>query len=202
MMKRVHVLFRQAAVAAASMGLALSAVGCSRGTPPPSIPPAIHEATPTATPALLVPAKPPAEPENPEYTLEVTWDGTYSMPGGYVDARYGPDTAVVPLDASGSGSYSGQFHGSVTGRCTATMTYPVAFEVTASPHGSDELDIAVTSSVLTPTTVGSCENLPGAPHVQGVQVPPRSFTLPAEGGTKSYTDGPITWTYTLIKRTS
>jgi hypothetical protein len=153
--------------------------------------------TPTASAGNL-PARPTAAtaPSGSKYSLEISWQGTLSNVG-FV-AHYGPDTAPVTLNKTNAntyeGSYSGEFHGAVTGVCNASITWPASFEVTASEHGSGDLDVSVKTSLSKPTTVGSCQGLAGSPRVGAIIVAPQAFTLPAEdGASKTYTADPITW---------
>jgi hypothetical protein len=136
--------------------------------------------------------------------LQISWQGTLSLAGLY-DMQYGPDTATVVLSRTAAntyaGSYSGNFRGRLTGRCNAASSWPVSFEVTANEQGSGDLGVTVKTTIAKPATVGSCEGLSGPPHVGAIQVPVHNFTVPADdGASKAFTEGPITWTYSLKKQ--
>lgn len=86
-----------------------------------------------------------------EFSLEVSWEGSYTMPNGAITATYGPDTATIPLESKGN-TYAGTletvWHARATGVCSATGSPPVSFEVTAKKDASGDMDFTVDRTIV------------------------------------------------------
>jgi hypothetical protein len=172
--------------------LPLTALVCS------SSPPQVQGSatgTATASPA-------PALPVGSGFSLQISWEGSYSLPNGLLTAKYGPDSVTIPLKSSGStfaGSYEGVWHANVTGTCTATGKPPVAFDVTAKVGQSGGLDFSVKRSIVWSwDTV--CPGVSGGSASQR-QTYTYAFTLsPQDGASKTFNQGGPTWTFVLKKQ--
>ena len=141
-------------------------------------------------------------PDTSKYSLQISWQGTYSMPGGPLTVTYGPDTVTIPLgfkDGAYAGSYSGELHAAVTGMCTATGAFPVTFDITAKKDGSGGLDFTVNRSlVVSWATV--CPQVSGGSNTT---LPTITVTLnlpDEDGASKTLSQGGPTWIYTLKKQ--
>ena len=188
-MKRGPISMRRIAIVLLLTVLPLTALVCS-GSPPLSQ----ADATATVSPTSVLPGV-----TGGNYTLEVSWAGSYTPPNGLVTATYGPNTANVHLEPNGdayTGSYEGVFDAAVTGTCTATGAIPVTFTVTAKDGGLQELDFTVER-----TYVWSWATI--CPGASGGSTSPTltytyTFTLPAKDGTsKTFSQAGPTWTFTL-----
>jgi hypothetical protein len=190
-MKRDPISTRRIAFVLLSIVLPLTAFACNAS---PEI--TQGDATATAT-ATTSPALPMATGGN--YILEISWEGSYTLPNGYVTATYGPNTAQVYLVPSGDtyiGSYEGIFDAAVTGTCTATGAIPVTFDVTAQEGEFQDLDFSVIRSyVWSWATI--CPGLSGgstSPTLTYTYI----FTLPAEdGASETFSQAGPTWIFTL-----
>ena len=192
-MKHVPNLTRRMTLVFLLSILPLSALFCN-----PS--PVLTQGNATAT-ASPVPGLAIAKPAGGTFSLQVSWEGTYSLPNGAISVIYGPDTATIPLelkDGTYTGSYAGAFHAAATGVCTATGSVPVTFDITAKEDGSQGLDFSVNRS-LTWSWDTQC---PGVSGGSTSPIPTVSFTfnLPAEDGASktfsSASGGPVL-TFTL-----
>jgi hypothetical protein len=136
-------------------------------------------------------------------SLQVTFEGTYSIPR--TTLVYGPNTVMIPLETKDTRTYTGRyesvFDGTVTGFCTADVTWPVSINVTATEDDARDLEFSVQTTFSKPWTLGSCEGLPGPPHVGALVIPVHNFTLPADDGASTTISGPaVKWTYTVKER--
>ena len=117
-------------------------------------------------------------------SLQVAFSGTYSVPK--VTLVYGPNTVTIPLETKDTRTYAGRyesvFDGTLTGFCTGDVTWPVSINVTAKEDDARDLEFSVQTTFSTPWTLGSCEGLPGPPHVGALVIPTHNFTLPADDG--------------------
>ena len=171
--------------------LPLTALVCS------SSPPRLQgNATATTSPA---PALAIATSAGSGFSLQISWEGSYSLPNGYVTATYGPDTVTIPLESSGdtfAGSYEGVWHASVAGTCTATGRPPVAFDVAAIKDKSGDLGFSVKRSIVWSwDTV--CPGVSGG-STSSSQAYTYAFTLaPEDGASKTFNQGGPTWTFVL-----
>jgi len=135
------------------------------------------------------------------FGLEVSLEGSADLGG--ISVTYGPDTITIPLvlnkNDSYTGSYSGQFHATISGSdCSGSGVYPVSFDVTAKKDEFDEM------TITTKNSVGAAISVACSDSSASRSIPPtkytKTFTLPAEdGASKKNTtpDGNVTWTYML-----
>jgi hypothetical protein len=138
-----------------------------------------------------------------KYNLQISFNGTKSS--GNMTATYGPNTILVHLEDKGStyeGKYKSVLDGEVSGFCNGSITWPVLIEVTAAKDKEfEDLAFSVKTTMSEPWTQGTCEGLSGNMKAGVIKVPPHDFRLADEGGSsRSFTEDPITWTYTLIQK--
>jgi hypothetical protein len=138
-----------------------------------------------------------------KYNLQVSFTGSIS--NANMTTVYGPNTMVVFLEDKGKtyeGKYSSVLDGKVTGFCDGFIVWPFSIEVTAiKDEDFGDLVFSVKTTMREPWTLGECQGLSGNMKAGAIIVPPRSFRLATEiGSSATFTEGPVTWTYTLIKR--
>ncbi len=196
-MKHVPISMRRMTLVFLLSILPLTALFCN---PSPVLTQGNATATASPTPALSI-----AIPAGGTFSLQVSWEGNYSLPNGAAAVTYGPDTVTIPLgfkDGTYAGSYTGVFHAAVTGVCTATGTIPVTFYITATDDGSQGLDFSVNRS-LTWSWDTVCPGVSGG-STSPIPTVTFTFNLPAEdGASKTYSNpsGGPELTFTLNKLT-
>ena len=141
-----------------------------------------------------------------KYVLEVLYKGSISV--SHSTITYGPNTAKVYLESDGNGTHTGshedRFDATMTGECTWSGVFPVAYDVIAKEvkfGDQDELDFSVNETKGRAATV-SCWGGSG-----GVSIPVTTntytFRLPPEDGaskTFSIPPGYVSLTFTLRKQ--
>ena len=141
-----------------------------------------------------------------KYILEVLYKGSISV--SHSSITYGPNTAKVYLESDGNGTHTGshedRFDATMTGECTGSGVFPVAYDVVAKEvkfGDQDELDFSVKETKGRAATV-SCWGGSG-----GVSIPittnTYTFSLPPEeGASKTYSIPPgyVSLTFTLRKQ--
>jgi hypothetical protein len=161
--------------------------------------------TPTPTGSAGNPLSRPTvttTPDTSKYSLQISWQGTYIMPGGLLTVTYGPDMVTIPLgfqDGAYTGSYSGELHAAVTGICTATGAFPVKFDITAKKDGSGGLDFSVNRSLV----VSWATVCPQASGGSNTTLPTITINLnlpDEDGASKTLSQAGPTWIYTLRKQ--
>jgi len=193
-MKHLRISTRRITLLLLLIVLPLTAFACS------SSPPRLQgNATAMASPAPVLSV---ATSAGSGFSLQISWEGNYSLPNGSLTATYGPDTVAIPLESSGdtfAGSYEGVWHASVTGVCTAIGSPPVGFDVAAKVDELGNLDFSVARSIVWSwDTV--CPGVSGG-STSSSQTYTYTFTLPPEdGASKTFNQGGPTWTFVLKKQ--
>jgi hypothetical protein len=140
-----------------------------------------------------------------KYNLQVTWKGNYTLPNGAQTMTFGPNTVVVHLEDKGStyeGKYESVFDGKVSGICNGSITWPELIEVTADKDEQfEDLAFSVKTTMREPWTLATCQGSTIKPKAGAINVPQHDFRLADESGSsRTITEGPYTWTYTLIQK--
>lgn len=194
-MKRLRISMRQITFILVVIVLPLTALVCNQS--PPRLQ-GNETSTPSPAPALPIAT---STSTGGNYSLQASWEGSYSLPNGLITATYGPDAVTIPLQSSGDtyvGSLEAVWHAGVTGACTATGSPPVSFDVIAKKDASGDFDFTVDRSIVwTWDTV--CPGVSGG-ATSAKQTYTYTFILPAEeGASKTFNPGGPTWTFTLRK---
>jgi hypothetical protein len=135
------------------------------------------------------------------YSLEVSVEGTISIPDGSI--QWHPATVTIPLGRKNgiyTGNYQGEFKATQSGNCSGEGTIPETFDVTAKENEFGDLEFTInrTTSV---SASGSCPSGSGSNTIPPISYT-LTFTLPVRDGA-SWSIGGGTepkWTYTFRER--
>ena len=153
-----------------------------------------NNATPTATSSGI------SLNTSSKISIQVSWEGHYTLPNGTITAVYGPDSITIPLTQNGNnyaGNTSTIWHTAASGECTATGTVPITFDVSAKESTNNILSFTV-NRTLTWTWDTKCPGISGGSSSQEQSYSYVFDLANQDGAKKDFNLGGPTWTFTLV----